>query len=524
MQFETTQTRFKSVIVVLLPFVLFIIHGTLFGNWIIDDAAISFVYSKNLSSGYGLVSQPGAEPVEAYSNFTWIILFVPFFIFKIFNPIIIPKIVGGIIVLMSFIIIYRLLFLTSKHYYIGTTFILILLASHTSFTAWTISGLENPLYVFLTLLLAYQLVKLNSQQIETLKIVILAVLVGLTAMTRPDGILYVAVLPAMSLFSHIFWKRPIKTMLIEIGIYVIVLIFVYGGFGLFRFYYFEDLLPNTFYAKGGFTMLGVISQAKIYGLFYAVAWHLGIPLLVALIAATIYLVHLRKFNRSHLVILLMLICATSIYLLLPDDWMGEYRFATPFLVFIYLYIFLIAETLFENLKTINKLFIPLACLFIGTSIIFFASRTQQFINDLPASFQKIGEAYGNKFNEYADKLKITDGSLLLPDIGGALYYSNLRVYDLGGLADKTIARTLGKRQEAFYDYIFEAIKPTFIHTHGWWSYIANFDKDERFRRDYVAIQESLDKWVMNTYGVQVYSGNYVRRDVLENQNDKLELL
>ena len=39
-----------------------------------DDAYISFRYAEHLAQGTGLTFNPGEAPVEAYSNFLWIVL------------------------------------------------------------------------------------------------------------------------------------------------------------------------------------------------------------------------------------------------------------------------------------------------------------------------------------------------------------------------------------------------------------------------------------------------------------------
>lgn len=44
----------------------------------IEDAGISFAYARNLAQGDGLVSYPGGERVEGYSNALWVFLLEPF--------------------------------------------------------------------------------------------------------------------------------------------------------------------------------------------------------------------------------------------------------------------------------------------------------------------------------------------------------------------------------------------------------------------------------------------------------------
>ncbi len=108
--------------------------------------------------------------------------------------------------------------------------------------------------------------------------------------------------------------------------------------------------------------------------------------------------------------------------------------------------------------------------------------------------------------------------MLLPDLGGTLYNTDVRIYDLGMLGDKTIARTLRRDRPAFYNYIFEEAKPTFIHVHDTWTYWARLDDDPRFRRDYTPVYEYPDPWVRLRHGLTLNSGDYVRKDALNDAN------
>ena len=41
---------------------------TFYGQWIVDDAGLTFAYARSLSTGAGPVLQPGAAPVEGFSS------------------------------------------------------------------------------------------------------------------------------------------------------------------------------------------------------------------------------------------------------------------------------------------------------------------------------------------------------------------------------------------------------------------------------------------------------------------------
>ncbi len=514
----------KIIFIIGLPFAIYLFHIFLFGEWIIDDAGISFTYARNLANGFGLVSQPGVEPVEGYSNFTWVLLFVSFHFFNLFHPVIIPKLLCIILILFSFIILHKTFSLITPNSLRITFICLCLLSLNTSFAIWTSSGLENPLYVFLGVATLYQTVKL-SLSLEVKRVMSIAVLTALLAMTRPDGILYFLIPVVFLLINFFFRKDPIKTIAVNLTAYLAVFILIFGSYLLFRFFYFNDIFPNVYYAKGGPLIADLINllrlnpgmYGKIYHLFNSAIYLWGSFFLIGLIILTAYLVYIKDFSKQHFVLLLMLIFSVAIYALLPADWMGEFRFATLFFPLVYAYSFIIGDRVIKkfNRKKFPKFLLPviLIIILIGPSIKNFVNRTNQFRKEPTVPFSMVANEYGYTFNNYAKILNVEKGSFLVPDVGGTLYYSNLRIYDLAGLIDKIIARA--ETSEDIRDYVFNVIKPTFIHTHGKWAYKANFDSDERFRRDYIAIREKMKS------DLKIYSGDYVRKDIVD---DKLELL
>src|SRR5439155_7777009 len=49
------------------------VHAARYGNWIADDAAITFAYSRSLATGSWFSLQPGVQPVEGFSDPTWMV-------------------------------------------------------------------------------------------------------------------------------------------------------------------------------------------------------------------------------------------------------------------------------------------------------------------------------------------------------------------------------------------------------------------------------------------------------------------
>jgi hypothetical protein len=500
----------------LLPYLLLVLHALVFGAWIVDDAGISFSYARSLAGGYGLVSQPGLPPVEGFSNFLWTVGLAPAFLVRLFHPVFTPKLISLALLAGSFYTLDRcLISLTNSRAVSRVT--LLLLAVCTPFVAWTVSGLENPLYVFL-LCAVLAPIAFELETGRSVPVFAGIVATGL-AMTRPDGLIFAAIYPLMTIAVL---RTGAVRRLIQYGAALGLLL---GGFLLFRWTYFGQLFPNTYFAKGGpspeayldLLTLQPPMMGKVFDLFESVAGRGNVLLLAALVAGTAFLIGARRFRRGHGVLLAFAYLGAVPYLLLPHDWMPELRFATPFFPFVYAYGVALAVSLLEMLPLERRRLPALAggLAAVGLSLALFAPRTILFAAAPTVPFEEVVWKFGVRYNHFADLLGLRQASILLPDVGGTLWTSRLRVFDLAGLTDPVIARTLDKEPEAFYDYVFEHAKPTFIHTHHYWTLKAGLDYDPRFTRDYVPLFDFVEPAVVQrARGDRLRSGDFVRRDAI----------
>ena len=157
-------------------------------------------------------------------------------------------------------------------------------------------------------------------------------------------------------------------------------------------------------------------------------------------------------------------------------------------------------------------------LLVVVTLVQVAKRSERYATQPATPLARIAEYFGHRYNRVAEALGLDSATLLTVNQGGSLLYSKLGVFDLGGLCDRTIARTIGRDQQAFYDYVFEQVRPTFIEIHGGWIKIAALDADPRFQRDYVAIKERI----VHENGVpRLRSADFVRRDVLRGPVERL---
>jgi hypothetical protein len=224
----------------------------------IEDAAITFAYAKHLVEGHGLVTYPGGERVEGYSNATWTLLMAGIYATGL------PmwtgsKVLGWLLGLLTLPFAWSL---TRRALPInpewtidrGTLALLtpLFMAAYLPFALWNASGLENSLFVFLLTWGLARLIKEVEDGGRPWSALIFAVL----CMSRPDGIMYatiagfarlLAVFSPMGEESH----RSLGRRLATLSGWLLLLAMPLVAYHSWRIWYFAWEFPNTFYAKLG---------------------------------------------------------------------------------------------------------------------------------------------------------------------------------------------------------------------------------------------------------------------------------
>lgn len=207
----------------------------------IDDAYITFQYSKNLADGNGFVFNVG-ERVEGITNLLWAVMIAGGLAAGLgAEPVTYYLGIASGLGLLLASYWYAATVLPRPYRYLACFAPLLVYASN-PFITWVMSGLETPLFVALAIAaLAAQNVGKHGWSI------LFGVLVLLS---RPDGVLVVA---AVFLTQYIQHYRstgsliPSREILLHGGAYFLTLL----ALTVFRLVYFEDIVPNTFYAKVG---------------------------------------------------------------------------------------------------------------------------------------------------------------------------------------------------------------------------------------------------------------------------------
>lgn len=534
---EVSAASGRSVaIAVLIGWLAFIVHASLFGRWIVDDAGIVFAYARNFAQGNGLVSQIGAPPVEGYSDTLWLLMVGAAIRLQVFDLVWTPKLLSILLVGAMYAVVGRLwvreIGLPAKWALVA----LVGLSLQTGFVVWCVSGLENALYAYTAVLVLYCTMVAQTRRNETRWAFYAGLASACAALTRPDGILLAALFPIIGLGSELA-NRLRSQRLRSFTTYVVALVLPLVAFLVFRYVYFGDLLPNPYYAKGGPTWGRLVEiltlqpyvVAKTVELLGSAGGKAAAPWFgIALVIGTFLPRAPERARTARRVIATALAVSIVGYLLMPGDWMGEFRFATAAYVYLYLYGGLVLGLALEQ-SWIGRRSDLWAWLIVvgalGGTAMTSIPRSLAFAEQPTISVEEVHDTT-LRFESFAKDLGITQASILTADVGGALWFGAIRVVDLGMLCDKRIARFLGegvgkRNRDAFYDYVFETTKPTFIVTRAYYSWLADFDQDLRFQRDYVAIKAYPDQWVVDRYKQRVVSGDFVRRDAL---NDRQYLL
>jgi arabinofuranosyltransferase len=238
-----------------------------------DDAYISFRYALNLANGHGLVFNPG-EYVEGFTNLLWTLLIAAFISIGVHAPAA-AQLMSVTFAAASMVLlhIYVRRFLPRALAWFAAAAPLVLLASN-SFASWMTTGLETPLFLFLTLaaLLAFD----AARPLATAWICVLCLL------CRPEGGLLAAIMLGLPWLGAL---RHSAARALRAGAPPLIFACALLAVTVARWWYYGDIVPNTFHAK--------IGQAPVWlGAAYAEKFLWDGPLLLvpgALIGAAVLL-------------------------------------------------------------------------------------------------------------------------------------------------------------------------------------------------------------------------------------------
>ncbi|MEU3740423.1 hypothetical protein AB0E78_25595 [Streptomyces sp. NPDC032198] len=447
------------------------------GQWIVDDAAITFAYARSIDEGLGPVQQPGADPVEGYSNPSWLALLVIGRRLGLFDRgallgvsdlVLYPKALALLCTagVLACVAVAARAVLPGRAWAV-TLLAGGLLAANLSYVAWSFSGLENPLYALTAAATGALLVRgaVRGTLLRPAVAATAGAVALLAALTRPDGAVLAAAYPVAVL---LFLRRDAlaragRAVALSCGTFALP----YAAFLLWRRATFGLWVPNTAVAKAQqpprLGQLATSGELLTYG-----GWALA---LTGAACAGIALARPGPPRRALAALLVPLALTLVAYGVLGRDWMALYRFATPVWVLAATAFALAAGAVWraEGLRARALTGCALAGALL-LSVTGQAAQNDRFVHRPTLSMCFVAERYGHTFNAYAGYLGLRDATVALPDLGGTLLTSRLRVLDLAGLTDRRVAAAYAARDTAaLRDHVLNGVRPELLHVHAAWT-------------------------------------------------------
>lgn len=398
-----------------------------------DDAFITFRYSAHLVDGHGPVWNPG-EAVEGYSNFLWmLIMAIPMWLG--FDPVLSSWLLSLACMGGNIWLSFRLFsdFLAKpREAFLAT----LLLVTNFTFLAFGTSGLETSLNALIWtsgLRFVVYLLRKSPQEVPVWHWFSLGILYAFAVLSRPDGLL-LPMLSAPFILLHLKRHKLFKIKIITIvSTSFACLIFPWLAW---KWHFYGQLLPNTFYAKGSGLQL---RRGALYLGWFAMSYLLVLPAGLALLRWR------KSFSRISLpaIFLMSLVGAWFCYLLsIGGDFM-EFRMLVPILPVIYLGV---AWQLFRGTTSPLLRYGAWGCLLLanlahGPTFAhwyhpqgIYPVRLKAPASSAQLSYAAQGKALRTYFGNAPDL------HLAIGGAGAVPYYSRYRFTDIMGLTDPITAR------------------------------------------------------------------------------------
>ncbi|WP_158880412.1 hypothetical protein [Amycolatopsis anabasis] len=504
--------RFLPAFAVLAGMVAIGWQASRYGNWIVDDAAITFAYARSFAEGLGPVVAAGEPPVEGFSNPTWTALLAAGRLLGLFDR-------GALFGIPDYVLFPKALallccggLLTACHLaaarvtrrpWLVTLVTGLVLASIPSFVIWCFSGLENALFALAVVTLAVLLFRAAlDNRLLTGRVALLAgALAAFAALTRPDGAIYAAAYPVVLLIHLRRATLPpsVRHALLS-GIAFAV---PFGGYLAWRYLEFGRLLSNPSVAKA--QAMPKVEDLARTGQLVQYAGALAVLVLVVIVGMAL---SRSSWWRGLVALLVPLGLGLVAYSVMMPDWMAQFRFATPVWALATLIGTLATAEVLRHTRLRARILVPAALIAaVVPSGVVFDAAADGFRREPTLPMCWVADRYGSVFNTYADLLGAGRVSLLTPDLGGTALTSRLDIVDMAGLAEPKIADFIKHDDLAgLRDYVFDDVKPVFINSRGPWGPGNRISSDPRIDRDYYPV---------HGYSEQGFpAGDWVRKDAV----------
>jgi hypothetical protein len=396
-------------------------------GWMHDDAFISFRYAENLVHGHGLVYNPGVR-VEGYTNFLWTLLLALFRLVGL-NIVTVSRVLGQLLGVAALAATgYTVWRNRPGDSGVDALMPVALLASLGVFAAWSLSGMEVMLLAFLLVISFFLVQSATAPGVPNAELrtsVAAGSVLALAAMTRPEGLLAAAVLLVMVLTGPDRQRRGRNALLLLAG-----LVLSYLPYYIWRYAYYGYPLPNTYYAKVGFSWAQLMRGVRY--LYWFALPH--VPLLLFAVAGAIV-----KWRQLMVRTAAVLLLASAVYVAaVGGDHAPAFRFIAPVTPFICL---LAAAGIETVVSVLRRKAVRVTASVLLTAALVVCNLLASFRS--PLVFRAVASDHVAYLGRLAGELLAREarpGAVIATNTAGTIpYYSGLRTIDMLGLNDVHIA-------------------------------------------------------------------------------------
>jgi len=459
------QPLYALAVVVIGGTALLLLHGRYF-DYYADDAFITLRYSRNLADGLGPVWNRG-ERVEGYTTFLWMLMHAGFAKAGL-NLVSVSLALSLVSLITTTLLVFGLWRVLASEEPAKTKLrspvvpavAVLALGLVDGIAFWGFSGMETPLTMTLIMASVYlYLLERRGQAPFYTSAVVLAA----AAMTRPEVLVLVPVTGAFKLWAASGSERKARDLR-RVAMWGALFAGLYGAYFLWRYNYYGEFFPNTYYAKVENTVT-ILSR----GLHYVWSNGLNYQKLPLVIGLGVLAVGRRtRVDGTYLLAMVAAWYAAVAYE--GGDVFAHGRFIVPILPPLVIGGLYGLATLLERV-----------CLAVPRSFVWAAPAFALGCLLVAASPWDAGSSPGIRRERQAVRDRHDLGLWLKENVppdytiaawaaGAISYYSELRSLDLFGLNDPVIAHTPIKsfgrgipgHERYNLDYVLDVVRPEII--------------------------------------------------------------
>lgn len=389
-----------------------------------DDAFITFRYATHLAHGFGLRWNQTGVPTEGFSSPLHVLLLAALCRSQV-SLLTLARCVGftAHILLAGVVFAFLRRQLSVAVAALGCAFVI----CSWPLLVWDLGGLETSLF---TLLLCVGVIGsslyLEKQSLSTA--VLSGVAFGFAILTRSEAISTLLIASG----SILFWKTGpfVKRLIASVGVFGSA-ISVYAPWEVFRYIYYHDYLPNTYWAK----VFGVPLYWRLVSGTVYLKLFLSLPpfLLVLAFVTTLVALRQQRFVSQSALLWACTIAYIASVTIVGGDHMTSFRFLAPIVP-------LLAILISFNIESIQDVKRPVL-LNAWCSIFLVSAAAQAGAWHLNPRFREITCAGGEIVAGRIRKVWPAGSSIALNVAGALPYYADGYSYtDMLGLNDRTIAK------------------------------------------------------------------------------------